>query len=281
MMNILSLFDGMSCGQIALNRIGLKHYNYFASEIDKYAIQITQKNFPETIQLGDVTQINHKALPKINLLIGGSPCTGFSFAGSGLNFNDPQSKLFFDFVGIKNTIKPDYFLLENVKMKKEYMNIITFYMGVEPILINSKLVSAQNRPRLYWTNIPNITQPDDLGLKLKDILLSDEEASAYPNLFLSETAIEYMNRLRGNKSRWEYHTNPLEGKAACLTANMYKGVPYGVIKEKMRKLHPIECERLQTVDDHYTKGVSNTQRYKMLGNGWTVDVIVHILKNII
>lgn len=279
-MNVLSLFDGMSCGQIALNRIGLKYDNYFASEVDKYAIQITQKNFPNTIQLGDVTKINLSDLPQIDLLIGGSPCTGFSFAGKGLNFEDPQSKLFFNFVNVLNKLKPKYFLLENVLMKKEHQNIITEYMGVEPIAINSSLVSAQNRPRLYWTNIPNVTQPNDLNLKLSDVLLSDEEVKEYPNLFLTEKAIGYMSRLRNNKPRWEYHTNPLNGKAACLTANMYKGVPYGVIKEKMRKLHPIECERLQTVDDNYTKGVSNTQRYKMLGNGWTINVITHILKNV-
>ena len=279
-MNVLSLFDGMSCGQIALNRIGLKYDNYFASEVDKYAIQITQKNFPNTIQLGDVTKINLSDLPQIDLLIGGSPCTGFSFAGKGLNFEDPQSKLFFNFVNVLNKLKPKYFLLENVLMKKEHQNIITEYMGVEPNAINSSLVSAQNRPRLYWTNIPNVTQPNDLNLKLSDVLLSDEEVKEYPNLFLTEKAIGYMSRLRNNKPRWEYHTNPLNGKAACLTANMYKGVPYGVIKEKMRKLHPIECERLQTVDDNYTKGVSNTQRYKMLGNGWTINVITHILKNV-
>lgn len=279
-MNVLSLFDGMSCGQIALNRIGLKYDNYFASEVDKYAIQITQKNFPNTIQLGDVTKINLSDLPQIDLLIGGSPCTGFSFAGKGLNFEDPQSKLFFNFVNVLNKLKPKYFLLENVLMKKEHQNIITEYMGVEPIAINSSLVSAQNRPRLYWTNIPNVTQPNDLNLKLSDVLLSDEEVKEYPNLFLTEKAIGYMSRLRNNKPRWEYHTNPLNGKAACLTANIYKGVPYGVIKEKMRKLHPIECERLQTVDDNYTKGVSNTQRYKMLGNGWTINVITHILKNV-
>lgn len=147
-MNILSLFDGMSCGQIALNKLGVKIDNYFASEIDKSAMMITQTNFPNTKQLGDVTKINGKELPKIDLLIGGSPCQGFSFAGKQLNFDDPRSKLFFEFIRLKEETNPTYFLLENVVMKKEYEDVITQYLGVKPILINSKLVSAQNRKRL-------------------------------------------------------------------------------------------------------------------------------------
>ena len=276
--NVLSVFDGLSCGQIALNRAGIKYDNYFASEIDEHAIKVTKQNFPNTLHLGDVTKVNSKSLPKIDLLIGGSPCQGFSIAGGRLNFEDPRSKLFFEFVRLKNELNPTYFLLENVKMKKEWQNIITQYLGVEPIEINSKLVSGQNRPRLYWTNIPNVTQPEDLDIVVEDILMTDEEIGEGSNLHLSEKAIAYMSRLRKGKPRWDYHTNPLKGKAACLTANMYKGVPYGVIKEKMRRLHPIECERLQTVPDNYTASVSNTQRYKMLGNGWTIDVITHILK---
>ena len=154
-MNVLSLFDGMSCGQIALNRSGIKYDNYFASEIDKWAIQVTQKNYPNTIQLGDVTKIKGSDLPKIDLVMGGSPCQGFSLAGKKLNFEDPRSKLFFEFVRIIKELKPTYFLLENVKMKKEWRDIITNELGCHPILINSSVVSAQNRERLYWTNIPN------------------------------------------------------------------------------------------------------------------------------
>ena len=169
-MNVLSLFDGISCGQLALERTGLVVDKYFASEIDKYAIQITQKHFPDTIQLGDVTKWKEWNLPKIDLLIGGSPCQGFSHAGAGLNFDDPRSKLFFDFVDILHHYKPQWFLLENVKMKKEWADIITGYLGVEPIEINSALVSAQNRKRLYWTNIQNVKQPEDKGILLKDIL---------------------------------------------------------------------------------------------------------------
>ena len=178
-MNVLSLFDGMSCGQIALNRLGIKYDKYFACEIDKYAMQVTQHNFPDTIQLGDVQFVTKETFGthKIDLVIGGSPCQGFSFAGKQLNFEDPRSALFFEFVRLVRELKPKYFLLENVKMKKEYQNVITQYMGVEPIEINSALVSAQNRRRLYWTNIPNVGQPEDKGIVLKDIIetsVSDE-----------------------------------------------------------------------------------------------------------
>jgi DNA (cytosine-5)-methyltransferase 3A len=172
-MNVLSLFDGMSCGQIALERAGVKVDNYFASEIDKYAIQVTQKNYPNTKQIGSVTEVKGKDLPKIDLLIGGSPCQGFSFAGKQLNFDDPRSKLFFEFVRLMKECKPRYFLLENVKMKKEYQDVITDILGVKPIEINSALVSAQTRKRLYWTNIPNVGQPKDKNIMLMNIHLSN------------------------------------------------------------------------------------------------------------
>lgn len=300
-MNVLSLFDGMSCGQIALNRAGIKYDNYFAAEIDKPAITVTKANYPNTQHLGDVTTIKGENLPKIDLLIGGSPCQGFSFAGKQLNFDDPRSKLFFEFVRLLKECKPKYFLLENVRMKKEHEQVITEHLGVTPITINSSLVSAQNRVRLYWTNIPNVTQPEDRGILLKDILIDGSNQIAAQrgrylieeieqedgtlitkpttqvvelrpdsksntlttvqkdNLVvldkykLSDKAIEYMNRLRNGKPRWEYHTNKLDGKAACLTANMYKGVPYGVVKDLLRRLTPIECERLQTVPENFSK----------------------------
>jgi len=171
--NVLSLFDGMSCGQIALNKIGVEYDKYFASEIDKHAIKETMINYPDTIQVGDVTKIVASDLPKIDLLIGGSPCQGFSFSGKQLNFEDPRSKLFFEFVRLLKECEPTYFLLENVVMKKEYEQVITDYLGVEPIQINSTLVSAQNRVRLYWTNIPNVGQPDDKNITLMDILEDD------------------------------------------------------------------------------------------------------------
>jgi len=429
-MNVLSLFDGMSCGQIALNRLGIKYKNYYASEIDKYAIQVAQANYPDTIQLGSIEFITKEMFGenKIDLIIGGSPCQGFSLAGKQLNFKDPRSLLFFEFVRLIKELKPKYFMLENVKMKKDYENIITEYMEVEPIEINSALVSAQNRKRLYWTNIPNIIQPNDKGILLKDIL---EEVESPPislnknqqnklekinpttkkanclteaigrggsssefltsvkkkTLALREAKAREFNKdslchhaadatdikghesikrvyadsgksptlnscsggnrepkvlcgaLRGrsfdkdgNKTNWKdgEHKQVLEvredgktnsltsvtkdnlvvknesmnskGKAYSLTASYQGAVAWNSCERKQRtmvpvhetkesdpniyngvyyrKLTPVECERLQTVPDNYTDHVSKTQRYKMLGNGWTVDVICHILKNL-
>ena len=273
--NELSLFDGMSCGQLALDTLGIKVNNYFASEIDEHAIKIAKKNYPNTKHIGSVVDVKGSDLPKIDLLIGGSPCQSFSNAGDGSGMKG-KSKLFWEFVRVLKETKPTYFLLENVKMKKEWEKIITDTLGVEPIAINSRLLTAQNRPRLYWTNMPNVVQPIDRGIVLKDILEDEVDEKFY----LSDKACDYMSRLRNGKPRWEYHTNPLNGKSACLTANMYKGVPYGVIKEQLRRLTPVECERLQSVPDNYTEGVSNTQRFKMLGNGWTIDVIAHILNEI-
>ena len=170
-MNVLSLFDGMSCGQIALKQLGIKVDKYYASEINKYAIQIAQKNFPDTIHVGDITKVSAADFPgKIDLLLGGSPCQGFSFAGKQLNFNDSRSKLFFEFVRLLKELRPKYFLLENVRMKQEYQDVISEHLGVKPIMINSALVSAQNRNRLYWTNIPNVCEPQDKGIILTDII---------------------------------------------------------------------------------------------------------------
>ena len=281
-MNVLSLFDGISAGQVALERAGIKVDNYYASEIDKYAIQVAMKNYPNTIQVGSVSNWMDWNIDftTIDLVIGGSPCQGFSIAGKQLNFDDERSKLFFEFSAILDTIKilnPKVkFLLENVRMKKEYQDVISEYVEVEPIVINSSLVSAQNRVRFYWTNIDNIHQPADKELVLSDVL----EEFVDIKYHLTSEAIGYMSRFRNGKPRWEYHTNPLNGKAACLTANMYKGVPYGVIKDLIRKLTPLECERLQTFPDQYTQGISNSQRYKSLGNSWTIDVVAHIFKNL-
>ena len=393
--NVLSLFDGISCGQIALERVGIEYDSYFASEIDKHAIKVTQTNYPNTIQLGDVTQVFAKDLSKIDLLIGGSPCQGFSFAGKQLAFDDPRSKLFFEFVRLKNECNPTYFMLENVKMKKEFEIIISKYMGVAPIEINSALLSAQNRVRLYWTNIAAepyglfgdmqcmIPQPKDKGILLRDILQSNVADKYY----LTDKAIDRLNKaqligikakvdpeksgtitiknqsgqlaidnsttlivasrgrnpenpkIRESGLETEQHLEPrFDGKTNCITSvkkdNLVMqlnpstesgGVqPYqqnriydidGIspalmaqmscgthaIMEKspclhgfehgtngqlnkqlakgglIRRLTEVECERLQTVPDNYTSIVSSTQRYRMLGNGWTVDVIAHIL----
>jgi len=205
-MNVLSIFDGMSGAQLALNKLGVEVNKYYASEIDKFAIAVTQHNFPDTVQLGDVTKIEADTLPKIDLLIGGSPCQGFSFAGKQLNFKDERSKLFFEFVRLLKELKPEYFLLENVRMKQEYQDVITSFLGVEPILINSSLLSAQNRKRLYWTNIKNVAQPEDKGLVIKDII--DKAAS--------EKAVK-------NTPRNRRHYKEIEDKSLCLTATMYKG----------------------------------------------------------
>ena len=302
-MNVLSLFDGMSCGQIALNRIGIKYDNYFASEIDKYSISVTKNNYPNTIHLGDILNINTKDLPKIDLLIGGSPCQTLSVAGNGSGF-EGKSGLFFEYVRILNKIKSEnpsvYFLLENVKMKKEWQDIISIELGVSPIEINSNLVSGQNRRRLYWTNIPNITQPIDKNIYLKDIL----EENVNPKFFYSEKAISYLDRNKINKRFAMYSDNE---KSICLTANFHKSLPYNVYVDReksncltqnygnmacvnynkgqgqiifhnntIRRLTPTECEKLQTVPIDYTASASDTQRYRMLGNGWTIDVIAHI-----
>lgn len=297
----------MSCGQIALNRVGISNYNYFASELDKHAIKVTQDSYPNTEQIGDVVNVSGSSLPKIDLLIGGSPCQSFSKAGDGSGF-DGKSKLFWEYVRVLNQANPTYFLLENVVMKKEWEQIITNELGVEPILINSSLVSAQNRKRLYWTNIPNVVQPEDKGILLKDIL----EVNVDEKYFLSEKAVSYITNnkrlskkftaINGGKtltlmSQYNQSKNGtflcVDGngridteKTGTLTQRYYKGVenygsnPFILQDHRFRKLTPVECERLQTVPDNYTRMVSDTQRYKMIGNGWTVDVIAHIFKNI-
>ena len=272
--NVLSLFDGMSCGQIALERANIKVNKYYASEIDKFAIKVTQENYPNTIQIGDVKELKEKDLPKMDLLIGGSPCQSFSNAGGGKGFGG-KSGLFWEYVRLLNKIKPKYFLLENVVMKKEWENIISDAIGVNPIKINSKLFSAQNRPRLYWTNI-DVDNPVDKKIYLKDIIDNKVKEKYY----LSEKAISRVNR---NKFGGRLDANINTEKSKTLIAGYYK-IPsdgtyfndgYGI-----RRYTPDECERLQTVPLGYTKTASDTQRYKMLGNGWTVDVIAHIFKNI-
>jgi len=285
-MNVLSLFDGMSCGQIALDQLGIKVDNYFASEIDSYAIQIAMKNYPNTKQLGDVTKIKYSVHYKIDLLIGGSPCQGFSVAGKKLNFDDDRSKLFFEFVRVLEDVKPTYFLLENVRMKQEWQDIVTELLGVKPININSSLVSPQNRNRLYWTNIPNIEQPKDKGLDVKDFLLENVDSKYYMSdkaTILIQNSLnkrgEYLDKFNIISS-WQRNYTISDSKCSAVTAAMGMGgghVPM-ITELPYRKLTPIEIERMQTVPDDYTNGVSDTQRYKMLGNGWTVGVIKHIFR---
>lgn len=301
-MNVLSVFDGLSCGQIALNRVGIKYDKYFASEVDKHTIKVTQHNYPNTIQLGDVTKVKGSDLPKIDLLFGGSPCQGFSFAGKQLNFEDSRSKLFFEFVRLKNELQPKYFLLENVVMKQEFQDVITEYLGVEPIKINSNLVSAQTRERLYWTNIPNINQPEDLGITLNDIL---EDIGVNGEVFdrtkLNKATI-LGRRLNEQGKRDDYNKSiPISqclevrasnrDKSNCITTvakdNVLTTMPIGRHVDAFKKKLPFryytikEYCRLQTVPDDYFDGVaSENQIRKMIGNGWTVDVIAHIFKEI-
>ena len=417
-MKVLSLFDGMSCGQIALKQLGIIPEKYYASEIDKHAIKQTQLNFPDTIQLGNVTKWKEWDIDwrSIDLILAGSPCQGFSFAGKQLAFDDPRSKLFFVFIDILNHIRslnPDVlFLLENVNMKKSHMKIISEYCGVFPVNINSNLVSAQNRDRWYWTNIKtkqvglfgevyvDIPQPEDKGIFLRDILESEVDEKYY----VSQAVLDRMNNPHKNfspkvdpektgclstgnnsakmsfdsgttfisvngkaptqrnatgrsldrkhnyqfiKLNIEGKVSPNQNKSSCFTAGAHSGGYHsdmdlicvamrgredglqhlepqttgrtncltsvqkdnliiqrsrgnnkgGLFEGKtptlsacaweqnnllnqenaIRRLIPIECSRLQTIPSWYRWKCSDTQIYKMLGNGWTVDVIVHIL----
>ncbi|CAB4137548.1 Dcm Site-specific DNA methylase [uncultured Caudovirales phage] len=395
-MNVLSLFDGMSCGQQALERAGIKVDKYFASEIDKYAMQVTMANYPGTIQLGSVVNVNGKELPKIDILIGGSPCQSFSFAGKrkGMSTKDEQeiltlehylelkaegfefegqSYLFWEYMRLLDEVKPKYFLLENVMMGEKWEKILSKAIGVKPIMINSSLISAQNRQRLYWTNIglePQglfgdlesiIELPKDKGILLKDILENKVEQKYFLSDKMINGFLSHNKRHIEEKNQTGFNWKPTEGnkKAACLRANAAlfptdntiithnlqrrsadrpslkenknaggsghlsksdgktycldigntqaieivdgdfrydegfrwrdggktgtlctNAESYAKIDSKIRRLTPVECERLQTVKDNYTNHVSDSQRYKMLGNGWTVDVIVHILNYI-
>ncbi len=359
-MNILSLFDGLSCFQIALKESNIKYDNYFASEIDKYAIKTCMENFPNTIQLGDIRNIKASNLPKINILVGGSPCQGFSFAGKQLNFEDERSKLFFEYVRILKEVKPDYFILENVLMKKEYQDVISKELGVEPIMINSSLLSAQNRKRLYWTNIKEgyfdlfgnkvsfIPQPGDKNLVLKDILENgfvdrDKAHCLTATYFKGVDLDNYLEKkqrqivfnscklvglasdIKGNDSIKRIYSE--DGKAPTLTAicggnqepkiaasrgryfvdnkrQDYKMSTKGLTtqyleirkdnksntitsvqkdnlllldKNSYRKLTVRECARLQTIPEWFNFPVSNSQAYKMIGNGFTVEVLKYII----
>ena len=417
-MKVLSLFDGMSCGRIALDRLGIPVEKYYASEIDKYAIQVSQANYPDIIQVGDICDLDPKDYMDVDLMPAGSPCQGFSLAGKQLAFDDPRSALFFEFIRLLKEIKPKYFLLENVRMKKEFLQVISEQVsdcypeipfGIEPIFINSSLLSAQSRQRYYWTNIPNIQQPEDKGIVLRDILetevdnnldkMTSKEGKAHC-LTASYTGAVPWNSIEKRQRTMVPVNKPkqvgiavdvkgfdiqkrvysLDGKSptimeaagtgggrvpkietkpkqvgiavdinghdilkrvyspdgksptvtACsggnnepkvVTGGAFRGRAYDKDGKRMdrdgssvanktkqmlelrkdnksnaittvgkdsvvasedltwRKLTPLECERLQTVPDNYTNHVSNTQRYKMLGNGWTVDVICHIFKN--
>ena len=315
-MNVLSLFDGISCGMIALDKLGINVNNYFASEIDENAIKISKANYPNIKHIGDVTKItkdNIKNMPKIDLILGGSPCQGFSNNGKGLNFNDPRSKLFFDFVNILNWVrevnnKNVKFLLENVKMKKEWENIITQYVKVKPIEINSKLLTAQNRPRLYWSNIDNIDIPKDAGIELINILDKNVKFD-----FINHEGLKICKSISENSRNLIYRIDNevrikqatkqgyivanegdginlsfpcslsrrgrvIKGKSNCLDTSCNICV---YIDNSIRRFTVNELEKLQGLPIGYTNHVSDRSRIKAIGNGWTIDVIEHILRNLV
>ena len=293
-MNVLSLFDGISCGQIALERAGIKISKYYASEIDDFAINITQKNYPNTIQIGDVFNIDYSKLDKIDLLIGGSPCTYWSNArlkGTGREITPDGigGQLFMQYIRALKETNPKYFLYENNNsMSKEIRQFITKELGVDPIMINSSLVSGQVRRRLYWTNIPNIKLPDDKNIKLKDIL----ETYADDKYYLSERMKIYIM----NSGTKTFYVKPeinldkarplttAPNKRAGTTTYVSDDFVNGGDKERIRRLTPLEFERLQTIPENYTyltgHKFEDSKRYKVIGNAWTVDVIVNILKEI-
>jgi DNA (cytosine-5)-methyltransferase 3A len=319
-LTVLSLFDGISCGRLALSRAKIPVKQYFASEIDKQAIKIASAHYPDNINVGDVSQLQADVLPKIDLLIGGSPCQGFSFAGKQLNFDDERSRLFFDYVRLLKACNPTYFLLENVNMKQEFQDVISNLLGVKPLKINSNLFSAQNRTRLYWTNIP-VTKIKDKNIQLADILIDDADhvlragehkiadgevvftglavnkkaitiSDKYPHTF-SEGRTDLAKELRSASMRETGRDTTLRSaehriylpvghaKANCLVCVEN---PLNLVRTKnyVRYLTITERERLQTLPDGYTgvADVSDGKRKRILGNGWTIDVIAHILKGV-
>jgi DNA (cytosine-5)-methyltransferase 3A len=276
-MNILSLFDGISCGQIALNKANIPYDNYYASEIKPHAIKCTLDNYPNTIQLGNILNLKGSDLPKIDLLIGGSPCKGISRLNKNQEgLEHSESRLFWEYIRLLDEVKPKYYLLENTHGNKEATNTITETLGVKPISINSKLVSAQNRPRYYWTNITDIKQPLDKGITTNDIF-------DYSGVLADECRVRWLNSGSGKKSVENGYTkvNPYP-KSGCLTALGHKkwNENYLYRDGVYRYLSQTEIEKLQTLPVGYTKILSYDEAYDCIGDGWTVDVIAHILKNI-
>ena len=288
-MVVLSLFDGISCGRVALEKAGKQIETYFASEIDKYSEKVAKMNYPDTVEIGDVTKVSYidgilytgngnYEVPKIDMLIGGSPCQGFSNAGKKKNFDDPRSRLFWEYVRILDEVKPTWFLLENVVMKKEWSDIITEVLGVSPVMIDSALVSAAHRRRLYWTNISEqIGQPADKGITFGDVR---ERNVPEGTIYYSPNGLAWIKRQEERTGK-KLRIIGDEDKMQMLEASMYKkyssqrffGIEdtYGI-----RYITVRECERCMGLPDGYTSSVSNTQAYKQLGNGWNVDTIVHI-----
>lgn len=316
-MKVLSLFDGISCGRVALERAGIKVDKYYASEIKEDAIKVSQYNWKDIIQVGDITKLKGEDFKDIDLIIGGSPCQSFSIAGNREGFNG-KSGLFYEYLRLLKEIKPKYFLLENVKMKKEWQDIISKELGVEPININSKLVSAQLRNRFYWTNIPNVNQPEDRGIMLKDILesgytdrekarailesesrpLKDKERMChryyktgfttviFKDKELSDYAKKRIKERLGDKTgvgyNWFNDSIKNEKSGTLLNNDGWsgKGTTLVINDNDIRYFTQIELERLQTLPDGYTKCLTRNKAAGCIGDGWTVDVIAHIFKNL-
>lgn len=296
-MKVLSLFDGISCGMVALERAGIEVDTYYASEIDNHAEGVSQYNYPEIVRLGDVNNYEHWNLPSIDLLIGGSPCQDLSIAKANREgLNGERSGLFWKYVECLKKFKPKYFLLENNNsMPKEAKDTISEILGVKPIMINSSLVSAQLRKRLYWTNIPGVEQPKDKGILLADIIESGtvdrEKALCLTRRYAGFSGSQdyYRHRYFGKsfgQAVFEGNATPEEHKRAYKKLGRYSGIE---IDGTMRQMTHNECEKLQTLPIDYTKyEIINNElketpkgaRYEMIGNGWTVDVIAHIFKHL-
>ena len=294
-MRVLSLFDGISCARIALQKLGIKVDEYYASEIDENAIKVSKHNFPEIIHLGDIKTIDLGSLPKIDLLIGGSPCQDLSIAQNGEGLNGSKSGLFYEYIRILNELQPKYFLLENVKNK--WGNIMSEIVGVPFIQINSALFSAQSRPRYYWTNIKYPEFPKEQN---KENIIDILEENVPENFYFNKPdIIEFYNKIQSNTKKTndgiiklfdlpkeiirdnerQRRVYSIQSKSPTILARA--DTTKILINSRIRKLTPLECERMQKIPDNYTNICSNTQRYKMIGNAFTVDVIMHFLKGLI
>lgn len=275
---VLSLFDGISCGRVAFERSGIPVKRYVACEIDKYAIQVSKNNYPDIEHFGDVCNVDFTQFSGFDFLIGGSPCQDLCGLGSRQGLEGEKSSLFYEFVRAVQEVKPRFFLLENnSSMTQENKDTISKILQVQPIEINSILVAPQSRKRLYWTNIPGIAQPEDKKLFLKHILQPEEEKADYN---ITERMYAKKPGTLAYKRAWGSVRTPDEKFRCLTTAQTLCNAGATNIKYdngEYYKPTPIECERGQTLPDNYTYGVSDTQRYKCIGNGWTVDVISHIL----
>lgn len=282
-MRVLSLFDGMACGRIALDRLGIVPSIYMASEIDKSAMHIAQSNWPDIVQLGDVRNVRQLAqigaLGPIDLLLAGSPCQGFSNANqSAKGFDDPRSGLFYEFIAIKDIVRPKNFLLENVRMKREWLDHISIMCGVDPVFINSADFSGQARRRFYWTNL-KVQRHEPKNIRVMDLIdvhNCKPNHAGYHNWFLP-------NKEKQLRKKWSTIVNDVE-KAQCIVARYPKswnGNIYRIWDEMYRFLTVTECERLQTLPEGYTRHVNDNDAYHAIGNGWTVDVITHVLRGLV